>query len=86
VDPAKRPVARELEARWNGALERVSQLEQKRDELRAASATKPTIDRAQLFQLARDLPAAWNAASSDTCSRSQSSAFVLANGADSCSD
>ena len=24
VDPAKRHVARELEARWNGALERVS--------------------------------------------------------------
>ena len=47
-------------------MERVSQLEQRRDELRAASATKPTIDRAQLFQLARDLPAAWNAASSDT--------------------
>jgi len=43
VDPAKRHVARELEARWNGALERVSQLEQKRDELRPASATKPTI-------------------------------------------
>ena len=66
VDPAKRHVARELEARWNGALERVSQLEQKRDELRAAAATKPTIDRAQLFKLAHDLPAAWNAPSTDT--------------------
>jgi hypothetical protein len=66
VDPAKRHVARELEARWNGALERVSQLEQKRDDLRAASATAPTIDRAQLFKLAHDLPAAWNAPSTDT--------------------
>jgi DNA invertase Pin-like site-specific DNA recombinase len=66
VDPAKRHVARELEARWNGALERVSQLEQKRDDLRAASATKPTIDRAQLFKLAHDLPAAWNAPLTDT--------------------
>jgi DNA invertase Pin-like site-specific DNA recombinase len=66
VDPAKRHVARELEARWNGALERVSQLEQKRDDLRAASATKPTIDRAQLFKLAHYLPAAWNAPSTDT--------------------
>ncbi|MBV8457062.1 MAG: recombinase family protein, partial [Acetobacteraceae bacterium] len=66
VDPAKRHVARELEARWNGALERVSQLEQKRDDLRATSATKPTIDRAQLFRLAHDLPAAWNAPSTDT--------------------
>ena len=58
VDPAKRHVAGELEARWNGALERVSQLEQKRDELRATSASKPSIDRTQLFQLAHDLPAA----------------------------
>lgn len=66
VDPAKRHVARELEARWNGALERVSQLEQKRDDLCVASATKPTIDRAQLFKLAHDLPAAWNAPSTDT--------------------
>ena len=66
VDPGKRHVARELEARWNGALERVSQLEQKRDDLRVASDTKPTIDRAQLFKLAHDLPAAWNAPSTDT--------------------
>ena len=66
VDPAKRHVARELEARWNGALESVSQLEQKRDDLRAASTTRPTIDRAQLFKLAHDLPAAWNAPSTDS--------------------
>ena len=66
VDPAKRHVARELEARWNGALERVSQLEQKRDELRATSASKPSINRAQLFQLAHDLPAAWNARATGT--------------------
>jgi hypothetical protein len=69
VDPAKRHVARELEARWNGALERISQLEQKRDDLRTASATKPSIDRAQLLRLAHDLPAAWNAASTDTGTR-----------------
>ena len=66
VDPAKRHVARELEARWNGALERVNQLERKLDELRAASVEKPKIDLTLLFQLARDLPAAWNASSTDT--------------------
>jgi DNA invertase Pin-like site-specific DNA recombinase len=66
VDPAKRHVARELEARWNGALERVSHLEQKREDLNVASATKPTINREQLFKLAHDLPAAWNAPSTDT--------------------
>lgn len=66
VDPAKRHVARELEARWNGALERVDELERKVADLQAASAGGPKIDRALLLNLARDLPAAWNAPSTDT--------------------
>ena len=66
VDPAKRHVARELEARWNGALERVAELENRIGELRAAASTRPRIDRAALMQLAHDLPAAWNAPSTDT--------------------
>jgi DNA invertase Pin-like site-specific DNA recombinase len=66
VDPAKRHVARELEARWNAALERVAELEQRIEDLRATAATRPKIDRAMLMQLARDLPAAWNAPSADT--------------------
>jgi DNA invertase Pin-like site-specific DNA recombinase len=66
VDPAKRHVARELEARWNGALERVDELERKVADLQAASAGRPKIDSALLLNLARDLPAAWNAASTDT--------------------
>lgn len=66
VDPAKRHVARELEARWNGALERVAELESRIGELRAAASTRPQIDQASLMQLAHDLPAAWNAPSTDT--------------------
>ena len=66
VDPAKRHVARELEARWNGALERVAELERRIEDLRANSATRPKIDRARLLQLAHDLPTAWNAPSADT--------------------
>ena len=66
VDPAKRHVARELEARWNAALERVAELERRLDDLKAQSATRPKIDRARLLQLAHDLPAAWNAPSADT--------------------
>ena len=66
VDPAKRHVARELEARWNGALERVDELERKVADLQAASAGRPKIDRALLLNLARDLPAAWNAPSTAT--------------------
>jgi hypothetical protein len=66
VDPAKRHVARELEARWNAALERVAELEQRIEDLRATAATRPKFDRAMLMQLAHDLPAAWNAPSTDT--------------------
>ena len=66
VDPAKRHVARELEARWNASLERVAELEQRVKDLRTAAATRRKIDRAMLMQLAHDLPAAWNAPSADT--------------------
>jgi DNA invertase Pin-like site-specific DNA recombinase len=66
VDPQKRHVARELEARWNTALERVSGIERRIKELAATSAAPPKIDRQRLLQLAHDLPAAWNASSADT--------------------
>jgi DNA invertase Pin-like site-specific DNA recombinase len=66
VDPAKRHVARELEARWNSALERVADLERRIEDLRARAAAHPKIDRTRLLQLAHDLPAAWNSPSADT--------------------
>ena len=66
VDPQKRHVARELEARWNTALERVTELERRIEELSAMSAARPKVDRARLLQLAHDLPTAWNAPSTDT--------------------
>jgi DNA invertase Pin-like site-specific DNA recombinase len=66
VDPAKRHVARELEARWNGALERVADLERRIQDLRARAVARPKIDRTRLLQLAHDLPAAWNSPSADT--------------------
>lgn len=66
VDPQKRHVARELEARWNSALERVAGLERRIEEQSAFSAVRPKIDRARLLQLAHDLPAVWNAPSTDT--------------------
>ena len=65
VDPGKRHVARELEARWNAALEHVAELEQRETEMRAAASSRPKIDRAALLRLAHDLPAAWNAPTSD---------------------
>jgi len=59
VDPAKRHVARELEGRWNTALERVAELECRIEELSATTAARPAVDRARLLQLAHDLPATW---------------------------
>ena len=66
VDPAKRHVARELEARWNGALERVRSSSARSRICTPTSAGSPKIDRALLLHLAHDLPAAWNAPSTDT--------------------
>lgn len=66
VEPAKRHVARELEARWNAALERIVELEKRIEEKRTGLAAQPKIDRAMLLQLAQDLPAVWNAPSTDT--------------------
>ncbi|UTV39244.1 recombinase family protein (plasmid) [Ensifer adhaerens] len=66
VDPAKRHVARELEGRWNDALERVGVLERKIKDLSALSAARPVIDRGRLLQLAQDLPTVWNAPSTET--------------------
>jgi len=65
VDPAKRHVARELEARWNAALERVATLEGRIARLEAEMAAQPEVDRDMLLRLADDLPRAWAAAGAD---------------------
>ena len=69
VDPAKRHVARELEARLNTALEKVSALERRIAAARAAAASRPQVDRDALLRLAEDLPAAWNAPTADNRTR-----------------
>lgn len=63
VDPDKRLVARELEARWNAALGRVAEIELSIAQLVAAATARPAIDRGALMALANDLPAVWNAPS-----------------------
>jgi len=65
VDPAKRLVSRELESRWNSALERVDQLERRIRDLEVEAGRRPKIDRESLLALAHDLPAVWNAVSTD---------------------
>jgi len=69
VDPAKRLVARELEARWNTALERVAELDHRLTHLQAANASRPQIDRSALLELAHDLPSAWNAPTTNARTR-----------------
>ena len=66
VDPIKRLVARELESRWNTALERVAHLEERLARHDTETALRPKVDRAALMSLARDLPTAWNAPGTDT--------------------
>jgi DNA invertase Pin-like site-specific DNA recombinase len=65
VDPAKRHVARELEARWNTALENVAMIEARLAQLDATTLARPSVDRDALLRLARDLPRAWEAAGTD---------------------
>jgi len=65
VDPDKRLVARELEGRWEAALERVRALEERLTKADAGSPQPAVADRGALLALAADLPAVWNAPSSD---------------------
>jgi hypothetical protein len=69
VDPAKRHVARELEARWNTALEKVGALERRLAAAHVTAASRPQVDRDALLRLAEDLPVAWNAPTADNRTR-----------------
>ncbi|MDO8475502.1 MAG: recombinase family protein, partial [Candidatus Rokubacteria bacterium] len=65
VDPDNRLVAAELEARWNGALQRVAEIEGRlTTQGRGAPRSVPAVDRDALESLATDLPRVWDAPSS----------------------
>ena len=65
VDPDNRLVAAELEARWNGALRQVSELDTKLDRFDRGLEGKPLPDKAVLLSLAQDLPSVWNSPTAD---------------------
>jgi len=65
VDPDRRLVAAELEARWNAALEKTRELEQKLQEFDLGIKKVPLPSKELLLSLAQDLPAVWNAPSTD---------------------
>ena len=60
VDPEMRLVAAELEARWNGALARVRDLEARLADFDARTGQPPQIDARALHALAQDVPALWH--------------------------
>ena len=59
VDPEMRLVAAELEARWNGALERARELETRLTDFDARTGQQPQVDGRALHALAHDVPAVW---------------------------
>jgi len=65
VDPEQRLVAAEIEARWNGALQTVQELEQKLEGFDHETESVPLPNRHILVSLAQDLPALWNDRSTD---------------------
>lgn len=65
VDPDNRLVADELERRWNQALERVRQLEQRLEERSASGANDGPAATEEFQDLAADLEAIWHGAHAD---------------------
>lgn len=65
VDPDNRLVAAELEARWNAALTHARVLADKLETPDRQPARVPIPDRAVLLSLAHDLPAVWQAPTTD---------------------
>ena len=65
VDPDQRLVAAELEARWNAALQKVRELEDKLQEFDLGIKSVPMPNKEVLLSLAQDLPAVWNSPSTD---------------------
>jgi len=65
VDPDNRLVAAELEARWNGALERVAELEGRLQTQERVVPRPGPVDRDTLESLATDLQRVWDAPTSE---------------------
>lgn len=60
VDPEKRLVAAELEARWNVALARIGEVQQRLNDLDQAEDSQKRVEKDSLIALAQDLPSVWN--------------------------
>jgi excisionase family DNA binding protein len=65
VDPDQRLVAAELEARWNAALQKTQDLENRLRDFDDEIKSMPVPSKEVLLSLAQDLPAIWNSPSTD---------------------
>ena len=65
VDPEQRLVAAELEARWNSALQKTRDLEDRLESFDRGINQAPAPNKELLLSLAQDLPAIWNSPSTD---------------------
>ncbi len=65
VDPDQRLVVAELEVRWNAALQKSQELENKLNEFDDEIQSRPAPNRNVLLSLAQDFPAIWNSPSTD---------------------
>jgi len=65
VDPDNRLVIAELEARWNAALKKVQDLEDRLRDFNLGSKSPAIPDKEVLLSLAQDLPAVWHSPSAD---------------------
>lgn len=65
VDPLNRLVAEELESRWNAALVRVGEFEQRVETERARKRPQAVANREDFLHLATDLAAVWNDPNAD---------------------
>ena len=65
VDPDNRLVAAELETRWNAALQVAGEIEQRLRQSELSGQGPRMPNKATLYSLAQDLPAVWNAESTD---------------------
>jgi hypothetical protein len=77
VDPDKRLVASELEARWEKALERVRSIESRLARADDANAPKPMPSRDELLALASDLTSVWNAETTDARAKQRIARTVI---------
>jgi hypothetical protein len=66
VDPDQRLVAAELEARWNSALQKTRELEDKLQDFDLGINKARVPSKELLLSLAQDLPAIWNSPSTGT--------------------